>query len=171
MKNKSIVGYSIETRQFLHGKRADYCIYGDGSVTRTWKVSMVEERVRPYMHKGKLMVKCGQQEFTVKHLVAWAFLENYEKGDCIICVDRDERNCAVENLCVMKSRQLGKLTGHLSRSCPVFVRNNESGQEVRYRSVREGAKALHCSYQTLFNYIKKEYKNSCLSKYTVKVGV
>ena len=44
MKQSRNVGFSEETRQFLHGARADYCIYGDGTITRTWKKSLIEEK-------------------------------------------------------------------------------------------------------------------------------
>lgn len=168
MKQSRNVGFSEETRQFLHGARADYCIYGDGTITRTWKKSLIEEKVKIYMHHGKAVAKCGNRELIVKHIVAAAFLPGYKKGASVVCIDGNERNVAAENICIVKKEQLGRLTGHKSRSQAITVKNLSTGEIKKYRSVRRCALALNCSYQTVLDYVSGKVKNSVLSGYKIK---
>lgn len=170
MRNKQMIHPSDDTRQFLHGKRADYCVYGDGTITRTWKKSWIEEVVKPYLKRGKLTVKCGGKEFIVKHLVAWAFLPEYKKGLSVVCVDSNERNCAIDNICVISAKQLGRITGGTNKKCKkMFVSNSVTGRTFRANSARAAAKEMNCSYQTLLDYIAGKSKNSVLSDYRVEV--
>lgn len=168
MKQSRNIGFYDETRQFYHGKRADYCVYSDGRVTRTWKKSMVEELVSVYLRRGKAIVKCSNKEFVLKHIVAAAFLPEYRKGASVICIDQNELNCSVDNLCVMSARQLGRLAGRKTKSWKVIVTDLRTGKTKKFRSVREAAKALHCSYQTVLDFMKGKYKNSCLGDYEIK---
>ena len=168
MRQSRNVGFSDETRQFLHGERADYCVYGDGTITRTWKKSMIEEKVAVYLRRGKAYVKCGGREMVLKHIVAAAFLPEYRKGASVVCIDRDEMNCAVDNLCVMTKKHLGRLTGHKATSEAVAVRDKRTGEIKKYRSVRRAAVALCCSYQTVLDYMNGKVKNSVLSDYQIK---
>lgn len=168
MRQSRNIGFYDETRQFYHGKRADYCVYSDGRVTRTWKKSMVEELVSVYLNKGKAKLTCGNKEFVLKHVVAAAFLPEYRKGAAVICIDRNELNCSVDNLCVMNSKQLGKLTGHMAKAYVVNVTDLRTGKTKRFRSVREAAKALYCSCQTVLDYMKGKIKKGILSDYEIK---
>ena len=153
--------------QFYHGPRADYCVYDSGLVTRTYKKSIREVRVAVYMRRGKACVKCGQKEFILKHLVASKFLPDYKKGMPVICVDGDEMNCNVENLCIMSNAQLGRLTGWQATAQAIKVKNKTTGKVKTFRSVREAAKSLNCSYQTVLDYLKGTYKNSCLTDFKI----
>lgn len=168
MKQSRSIGYYEYTKQFYHSERADFCVYADGRVTRTWKKSMVEELVQVYMRRGKAMLKCGQKTFILKHVVAEAFIPEYRKGASVVCIDRNELNCSVDNLCVMSSRQLGRLTGHMAKSWKITVKELSTGKTQKFRSVREAAKSLNCSYQTLLDYMKGKVKNSCLCGYEIK---
>ncbi len=168
MRQSRNIGFCEDTKQFHHGKSADYCVYADGRVTRTWKKSMTEELVSVYLNKGKAKIKCGQKEFILKHVVAAAFLPEYRKGAAVICIDRNELNCHVDNLCVLGKKQLGRLTGHKAKSFKVTVEDLSTGKAQKYRSVREAAKSLHCSYQTVLDYMNGRAKNSCLRGYEIK---
>lgn len=168
MKQNRKIGYSEETRQFLHGNRADYCVYGDGTITRTWKRSMIEEKVAVYTKHGKAYVKCDRRDMVLKHIVAAAFLPEYRKGAAVVCIDHDEMNCAVDNLCVMTAKHLGRLTGHKARSEAVIVLDKRTGEIKNYRSIRRAAVGLCCSYQTMLDYINGKVKNSVLNDYQIK---
>ena len=168
MKQSRNIGFFEDTKQFHHGARADYCVYSDGRVTRTWKKSMTEELVSVYLSKGKAMVKCGGKDYILKHVVATSFLPEYRKGASVVCVDGNEWNCNVDNLCVMSNRQLGRLTGYKSKSQAVQVTDLRTGTTQTYRSIREAAKSLHCSYQTVLDFMNGKSKNSCLQGYEVK---
>lgn len=158
--------------QFYHGPRADYCVYDSGLVTRTYKKSVREVRVAVYIRHGKAAVKCGQKEFILKHLVASKFIPGYKKGMAVICVDGNELNCGVENLCVMNKGQLGRLTGWQATAQALKVKDKSTGEVKTYRSIREAAKSLNCSYQTVLDYLKGTYKNSCLTNFKItKVAV
>ncbi len=168
MKQSRNIGYCEETRQFYHSERADFCVYADGRVTRTWKKSQIEELVKVYLKRGKASLKCGQKEFIRKHVVAAAFLPGYKKGANVICVDGDELNCAVDNLCVMSKQQLGRLTGYKAKSYAVAVKEPNTGRVTRFRSVRDAAKSLHCSYQTVLDHMKGKWRNGCLCGYVIE---
>ena len=147
---------------FLRGKVYDYCVYENGKVTRTAKRSLKEIHVAVYLNKGRATIKAGQKEFALKHIVAQCFIKKYKKGLCVICCDGNELNCAVKNLLVCDKRFLGKRTGYLGRAKKIEING------VQYRSVREGAKALFCSHQTLLDYINRKNKNSVLKGVKVR---
>lgn len=168
MKQSRYIEFSVDTWQFCKGQRADYCVYACGYVTRTWKKSMIEELVKPYKRRGKLIVKCNQKEFTLKHLVAAGFLPDYKKGDNVICVDGNENNCHIDNLCIVSKKHLGRITGHLARSKKIQVKSLVNGEIKEYGSIRKAAKGLNCSYQTIIDKINNKYKNTCISDYEFK---
>lgn len=162
MRQSRVIGFQVKTKQFHHGNRADFCVYADGTITRTWKKSMVEEKVKPFISHGKLTVKCGGRQFIVKHLVASAFLKDYQKGASVICVDGNNWNCCEENLCVVPKKMLGRITGWKARSQGILIKKENEKNFRAYRSIREAAKALNCSYQTLIDYINSKNKHSIL---------
>lgn len=166
MRQSRNVGFSLETYQFCHGERADYCVYANGTITRTWKKSMVEEVVKAFMHKGRLTVKISGKHLPVKHVVAAAFIPSYRKGISVVCADGDETNCNVDNLCVISKRALGRITGWKAKAQRVAI-HLPDGSHKAYRSVREAAKALNCSYQTLLDYMAGNVKKSVLDGITV----
>lgn len=169
MRQSRNIPFCLETYQFFHGERADYCVYANGTITRTWKKSMIEEIVKPYMHKGKLTVHVSGKNFIVKHVVAAAFLPNYRKGCSVVCVDRDETNCGEDNLCVISKRALGRITGWMSKSQKIEILRPGERAYKKYRSIREAAKSLNCSYQTLLDYVNKKNKSSVLDGIKVRV--
>lgn len=86
----------------------------------------------------------------------------------VVCIDRDEMNCAADNLCVMTAKRLGRLTGHKARGEAVVVRDKRTGEIKKYRSIRRAAVGLCCSYQTMLDYMNGKVKNSVLNDYQIK---
>jgi len=92
----------------------------------------------------------------LKNLVAKHFVKGYRVGDFVECIDGNPFNCKVANLRIYTHSEHGKRTGWQSRSQAVVV------GDVEYRSVREAAKALHVSYQTLLDYMGGKVKHSVI---------
>jgi hypothetical protein len=168
-----IMKENLECRIFESGKRFTYCVYENGTVTRTAKKSVKETKVKPYLKKGGgrnrayLMVKVNYKEYKVKALVAKYFCYGYKKGISVICADGNQRNCKAENLILCTQKEVGEEYGHLSKSMPIVVKKD--GEEKQYRSMRQAAKALFVSYQTVFNYMNgKSGKRSVLSDYEIR---
>lgn len=141
MRNNAVIRYSDYTYQFHHSERVDYCVYGSGMITRTWRKTWREEVARPFIKDGKLTIKCGGKTFIVKHVVAEAFLPNYRKSDSVVCIDGNEWNCDMGNLQIYSKRKLGKITGGTTKKCrKVLVVNKRTGEKFQSNSVRTAAK-------------------------------
>lgn len=149
-------------RPIIEGKIFVYKIGDDGTVIKCSKKLYRESKSTPYAKRGKMAVKINRKEYILKHLVAKAFIDGYKKGLSVTHKDGNFKNCAVDNLVVFTKEELGKLTGGDSKRKPVIANGNE------YYSVRDCAKSLNCSYQTLLDYLSGKVKNSVLSGVDVK---
>ncbi len=173
MKNRAKIrdaSYS-ETVIFHEGQRCWYCAYDNGLITRTWKKSLKEDIVKAYIKKTTsnqyACVKVDGKEITVKHLMAKYFLYGYKKGMPVVCIDKNEYNCHPDNLELFTNRELGKETGRLAKSNHKIRVTAPDGKCLEYFSVRECAKALYCSYQTILDYMNNKTKNSILQDYII----
>ena len=157
-----------ECRIFYETQRAIYCAYDNGSITRTWKGNKHEEECKVYLNKNNAFVKAGQKNIIVKHLMAELFIKGYKKGMPVLCADKNELNCSVDNLIICTKRQLGKETGHLSHKNHQLRVTFPNGKVKTYNSVRKASNELYCSYQTIIDYMNGKSINSILSGYKIK---
>lgn len=160
-----------ETPDTVRGKRR-YYIHTSGIVAVVYQNGK-ERQLATYL-KGNhispptLQIKICNKYYSVKRLVAESVFPNYNHRMSVVCRDRNPKNCDYNNLIVTSKKNLGKATGHLSsRRTPVFVNINEQWRP--YRSVRAAAKAIHCSYQTILDYLSGKVNNS-VCKGLVKRG-
>lgn len=163
---------NLDCRIIETGKRYIYCLYEDGTITRTNRKSLKETRQTPYVKRqGRnnyplLKVKFNNKEHIVKQLVAQHFL-TYKNGDAITHKDGDFKNCHKDNLIVTTHKELGQWTGDLARSEPIEV--VKDGESTWYKSGREAAKSLFVSYQTLYDYLNgRSGKRSVLADYEIR---
>lgn len=138
-----------------------YYACSDGYILRVLKSTYEETKVSAWKKNGKLTVKINQKEKVLKHLIAKAFLLDYFEGASVVNSDGDFRNCSADNLIVLTKQELGKQTGALSRQQPITVFYPDGNHE-HFSSIRTAADSLHCSYQTILNYLKGAHKTSVL---------
>lgn len=138
------------------GKRFVYSVCETGEVIKTSHKALKESKVKPYLKRGRATITLNGKEYILKNLVASKFIKSYKKGDCVELIDGDPFNCHIRNLRIYSKSEHGKRNGHLATSKKIIVNG------VEYRSIRECAKALHVSYQTLYDYLNKKFKNSVL---------
>ena len=151
------------------GKIYDYFACSDGYVLKVTKKTYNESRVCAYYRRGDLSVKINQKEQKLKHIIARAFIPKYKPGMCVTFKDGNRYNCAATNLLVYNKRELGEKTGHMSRARDIKIMFPD-GEIKHYRSIRQAAKDLYVSYQTLADYIKGSTKSSVLSEYKIIKG-
>jgi len=125
--------------------------------------------IKPFIHtksrrlngptKKVLFVKLGSKEYLAKKVIANAFLDNPYKYTCVMQKDGKLDNIKLDNLKWVSASYFGKTTGHLSKSKPVEVIIDNKIK--KYRSVRNCAKNMGVSYQTVLNYLNlnKKVKN------------
>lgn len=95
----------------------------------------------------------GMKNVALHSLMARTFMRGYDpQKHCVGHRDGNPLNCALDNLYLYTRRSHGKHTGWQSRSKGVIIKEYKQ-DPVKYRSVREAAKALFCSYQTLLDYL------------------
>ena len=150
--------------RICEGKRFYYSVREDGAVFKTSKVRYIESRAAVYIKRGKATVKINQKEYTLKNLVARHFVPEYCDGDYVEVIDGDPLNCSADNLRLYTQAEHGRRTGHRSRSRKVIANG------VKYRSVREAAKALYASYQTVLDYMNGRAKHSVLQGIIIEEG-
>jgi len=152
----------IYARLPIYSERFIYSVGCDGSVIRTSKKLYRETKVARYTKHGKATVKLSNREYHVKKLVAQAFLPHYQRDMSITHKDGNPLNCRSDNLVLFDKYTLGRVTGGDSRRKAVIYNGDE------FYSVRECAKALNCSYQTLSDYLNGKVKHSVLQGVDVK---
>ncbi len=124
--------------------------------------------VKPYNHnrrcrkngptKKVLFVNLGSKAYLAKKVIANAFLENPNNYTCVLQLDNDYKNINVNNLKWVSASYIGKITGYKSKSIPVEV-ITKNKEIKKYRSVRNCAKNMNVSYQTILDYLNKKVKN------------
>ena len=135
----------------------------NGSVTSMLKSIGKSLNIHPFNKGGHATVKINGKETRLSRLIASTFFRNFNPELRVGYKDGNRFNCSIENLYLYTQRIHGKRTGYMSRSKSVIVK--ESRQEpVEYRSVREAAKHLYVSYQTLLDYLGGDVKHSVLKK-------
>ena len=128
------------------------------------RIDYDEHYVQSYLKKGHATVKINNREHRLKNLVAEHFIECWSPGCPVECIDGNPLNCDKRNLRVYSKQEHGANTGWKSRSQAVIING------VEYRSIREGAKAVHASYQTILDYLSGKVKNSCLDGYDIQLA-
>lgn len=125
--------------------------------------------LKGHIKDGDMVIKIGNGKAVLgKHLIAKYFYRNYHPGLCIQLIDGNPRNINIDNMRFYTLKHHGKLTGHLANSKAVIIKDFKK-DPIRYRSVREAAKALYCSYQTLSDYLNGSVRRSVLNKWGRKI--
>lgn len=150
-----------------------YFVSNYGYVLSVTSKSYKEHKLSGYVKQGRknapYVVKIGNAEHCVKHLVAQAFMPEYNGSKSnIFHKDGNKRNCRIDNLIIVPKSQVAKITGPLSRSQAIIVTDSK-GNKTKYSSIRKAAGSLNCSYQTLLDFINGRYKNSVLDGYVIKL--
>lgn len=132
--------------------------------------------IKPFRHKNKFIVKIEGKQRVVSRLVANAFIRPLKANERVFHKNNMEWDNYYRNLQIMGLKELGKRTGHISRSKRVV--EVKDGEIIRdFRSIRECGRKLYMSYQTVLHYcnglVKKpmynlmfedDYFDSCFKK-------
>ena len=139
---------TVMWNRICSGKIFDYYVGDDGSLFRRAKGNGVEQSVAVYLKGGHATVKVYGREYRVKNLVARFHIRGHRYGDYVECIDGNPLNCDVRNLRLYTHSEHGKRTGWKSSSQGVSV------DGIQYRSIRQAAKSLYVSHQTLYDYMR-----------------
>lgn len=113
--------------------------------------------LKPFRKKNLFQVKIKDKDFNCARLVANAFIKHLTPTDRVYHKNRYEDDNRVYNLEVINLHELGKRTGHISKSQRVVeVKDNEIVRD--WPSARKAAKDLYISYQTVMDYCNKKVK-------------
>lgn len=158
--------YEHFQRLIAETSRRLYYVSTKGEVFAHDKFSSKVTKLEPYLKQGKPRLSIHHtKDPYLKHCVWFVATGHWPTIDeNVIPIDGNEQNCDFTNLKLVDKREVAKVTGPMSQSQAVIVQ--ERGQPPKeYRSVRQAAKALYVSYQTLLDYLKGKYKTSVLKKY------
>lgn len=118
--------------------------------------------LKPYRKKNLYMVKIKDKEMNCARLVANAFIQPLSLSDRVYHKNKLESDNYYKNLKVVSLKELGKLTGYISKSQRVVeVKNNEIIRD--WPSARKAAKDLFISYQTVVAYCNKKVEKPMYS--------
>lgn len=152
-----------ETDRFLWYVRSDGVVE---RITKSTKKKVIQTSWPD--SKGTMKVKINK-DVHLAALVIKSFTRTKPGSFIIRYKDGDKTNCALKNLIVISDKKLGHLTGYKAKSMKVSVKKKYSREEpVIYRSIRQAAKALHVSNQTLSMYLRGKFKSSVLDDYIIK---
>lgn len=154
----------------------DFSLVCASSRRRIWRVSTrgvvtSEDRfsgktmiLKNSLHSGLVRVAIGPLKDPELKRVMWkTFIGEIPKGSCVAVINGDETDCRVENLKLIKLAEVDSAIAGKSKRMAVVAKGR------RYESVREAAKSLNCSYQTLSDYLNKDTgKRSCLEGLDVR---
>jgi hypothetical protein len=133
--------YSLESES----NKYLYYVTDDGGVIKKCKSNGRETAAKAYLKNNMATVKANCKEYTLKNLVAKHYCRNYVPGAYIETKNGNPFDCAARNLRVYTKSEHGRRTGYKSKSRPITINGK------RYRSVRQAAKTLPCSYQTIYD--------------------
>ena len=150
------------------GKLYDYYACSDGFVLRVLRSTYAEEKVKPYIAKGKVTVKINFKDVRLATAIARAFVPGHRKGAVIAHKDGDKYNCRADNLEIISSREHGRRTGGRNSRCRAVIVKEPGGCERRFDSVRQAAAEYFVSYQTMLDYMKKPGKRSSLWGFEIR---
>ncbi len=102
-----------------------------------------------------LVVKLTQngksKEIKTSKLVYEAYNGTVPEGYSVVHKDGDFNNNELDNLIILTKEELGKQTGHKSKSRSVIKYSDKLVPIERYRSAREAAASNYMSYQTVMD--------------------
>lgn len=111
--------------------------------------------LKPFRKHNLFLVKIKDKDMNCARLVANAFIKTLSANDRVYHKNHLEYDNFYRNLKVVSLQELGKLTGHISKSQRVVeVKNNEIIRD--WPSARKAAKDLFISYQTVMDYCNKK---------------
>lgn len=113
--------------------------------------------LKPFRKRNLFQVKIKDKDFNCARLVANAFIKTLSKEDRVYHKNKNESDNYYRNLEVVSLKELGKRTGHISKSQRVVEVKDED--IIRdWPSARKAAKDLFISYQTVMDYCNNKVK-------------
>lgn len=113
--------------------------------------------LKPFRKRNLFQVKIKDKDFNCARLVANAFIKTLCKEDRVYHKNKNESDNYYRNLEVVSLKELGKRTGHISKSQRVVEVKDED--IIRdWPSARKAAKDLFISYQTVMDYCNNKVK-------------
>ena len=113
--------------------------------------------LKPYRHKNLFVIKINGKPMNCARLVANYHIRPLTSNDIVYHKNHLEFDNFVRNLKIISKKELGVLTGHISKSRRVVeVKNGEIVRE--WRSTRKAAKELFICYQTVSDYCNGKVK-------------
>jgi hypothetical protein len=111
----------------------------------------------PFRHHNIFQVKIKDKDFNCARLVANKFIKRLNETDRIYHKNGIGNDNYYDNLKIVSLAQLGKMTGHISKSQAVVeIKNGEISK--MWKSARKCAKDLYVSYQTVMDYCNGKVK-------------
>lgn len=111
--------------------------------------------LKPFRKRNLFFVKIKDKDFSCARLVANAFIRKLSSSERVYHKNKIENDNCVNNLKIVSLQELGKLTGHISKSQRVI---EVKGGEINriWSSARKAAKDLFVSYQTVVDYCNRK---------------
>lgn len=107
--------------------------------------------LKPFRKHNLFLVKIKDKDFNCARLVANAFIKKLSSEERVYHKNKFEWDNHYSNLKIVTLKELGKLTGYISKSKRVV--EVKKGEIVRtWLSARKCAKDLYVSYQTIMDY-------------------
>lgn len=107
--------------------------------------------LKPFRKGNLFIVKIKDKDFNCARLVANSFIKRLNKNDRVYHKNHLEFDNHYRNLEVISLNELGKRTGHISKSQRVVeIKNMEIVRD--WSSARKASKDLFISYQTVMDY-------------------
>ena len=113
--------------------------------------------LKPFRKGNLFQVKIKDKDMNCARLVANAFIKQLSKEDRVYHKNKNESDNYYRNLEIVSLKELGKRTGHISKSRRVVeVKGDEIIRD--WSSARKAAKDLYISYQTVMDYCNNKVK-------------
>ena len=119
------------------------------------KITKGYRYLKPFRKGNLFLVKIKDKDMNCARLVANAFIQKLTSKDRVYHKNKLDFDNYYKNLEIVSLEELGKRTGHISKSKRVVeVKDNEIIRD--WRSARTAAKDLFVSYQTVMDYCNKK---------------
>ena len=113
--------------------------------------------LKPFKHHNTYVIKVNDKEKNCSRLVAHYFIRPLEMEEVVYHKNHLEFDNFYRNLEILSRSELGKRTGHISKSKSVVMVKDGDIKRI-YRSSREAGRKLFVSRQTISDYCNGKTK-------------
>lgn len=135
----------------------NYYIDVNGRIKKVYK-NKNQKILRTYRKGSIQIIKINGKQRNVARLVVESFYRKLKKDEVVVHINGIILDNRLENLKIMKKKEVGKITGALAKQKTILLMENGEIKQI-FKGTRETEKKLFISRQTVSDYCNDKVKH------------